>query len=242
LREFTRRLDEVKLQMQSVQTTLTGRKAGAAGENILREALRAFPVEWIRSPYYDVEFGVVLCDRRVIPIDSKFAATELLERFGQLQDEGEKTALANEIERRVLSRAREVSKYIDPSTTTTFAICAIPDSVYTLLRRAHLESYREYRVILLGYSMAVPYLLSMYDLTLKYIGQLDASRLEAFLASIEQSVKILKDNLENRVKEADTRLSNAYRDCIQAVGTIEGALAALKSSRVISYQPQETTV
>ncbi|GEM_PF-1978687 len=234
LRTFTSQLGDLKGKLESIHTTLTGRRSGLAGENILREALRFFPAEWIRSPYYDVEFGVVLFDRRIIPIDSKFTATELLEKLGELEDDGEKSSLADEIERRVLSRAREVSKYINPTATTTFAICAVPNSIHDLLKRAHIQSYREHRVMIMSYSMAVPFLLLMYDQSLKSMGQLDETRLEAFFASVEQSVRILQDNLENRVKEANTRLGNAYRDCVDAVSKIEGALVALKSSRVQS--------
>lgn len=234
LRELRERLESLRGQVERVSSTLTGRKSGLAGENILREALRHFPPEWVRSPYYDVEFGVVLYDHRVIPIDSKFAATELLERLGQLESDGDKNNCADEIERRVLNRAREVAKYIDPTATTSFAICAVPDSIYTLLRRAHIQSYKDYKVIIIGYSLAVPYLLSLYDLHLKSIGQFDEARLEAFLSSVAQNVGIIRENLENRVKEADVRLNNAYRDCVQAVSSIEGALVALKSSRVQS--------
>ncbi len=242
LREWTRQLSEVRGALDTVSTTLVGRRSGAAGENILREALRAFPVEWIRSPYYDVEFGFLLFDRRVLPLDSKFSATELLEQMERLEEAGQKAALSKEIERRILVRAKEVAKYIDPHATTTFAICAVPDSVYPMLKEAHIRSYQEYKVIIISYSLTVPFLLALYDMSLKSLGRLDERRLEAFLVSVEQSVKVLKDNLENKVKEANTRLSNAYRDCTQAVGTIEGALAALKSSQIPSPMEEETTL
>jgi len=235
LREFRCQLTEVNQRVGSVLSTLTGRKSGGAAENILREVLRVFPSEWVRAPYYDVEFGFRLFDHRVIPVDSKFAAAELLDRLGQAGD-GEREELAEQIERRILSRAREVAKYIDPNSTTTMAICAVPDSAYSLLKRAHLQSYREYRVIIMPYSMTVPVLLAIYDLHLKVVGQMDESRLEAFLVSVEQAVKTLNDTLENKVRDANARLSNAHRECVQAVSVIEGAVAALKSSRLQSLQ------
>jgi hypothetical protein len=119
------------------------------------------------------------------------------------------------------------------------AICAVPDSIYSMLRRAHIQSYTDHRVIIMPYSMTVPYLLSLYDVHLKYIGQVDEARLESFISAIEQAVKALKDALENKVRDANTRLGNAYRDCVAAVGTIEGSLAALRSSRVQSMQQEE---
>ncbi|MBI1953174.1 MAG: DNA recombination protein RmuC [Candidatus Omnitrophica bacterium] len=234
-----KKLHEISDRLGSVQSTLTGRKSGQAGENILREVLRVFPPEWIQSPYRDVEFGLVLFDRRVVPVDSKFTGIELLDQLGQSQNENEKAALAKEIERRILERAREVSKYLDPSSTTSVAVCAVPDSAYGLLRKAHYSSYKEYRVVLMPYSMTVPYLLSLYDLHLSNVGQIDEVRLEAFVASVEQAVKTLNEVMENKVKDAGTRVSNAYRECVQAIGVIEGALANLKSSRVQTLTQME---
>jgi hypothetical protein len=186
-----------------------------------------------------VEFGLVLFDGRIIPIDSKFAAIELLERYGQVDGDAERISLTQQIEQSILRRAKEVSKYIDPHATISVAICAIPDSAHTLLRRSHIQAYTDYRVILMPYSMTVPYLLSLYDLHLKSMGRLDETRLAAFICAVEQAVKALKDTLENKIKEANTRLSNAYRDCVQAVGAIEGSLAALRSTKVHSAQEEE---
>lgn len=239
LREFRGQLDQLTQELGDVSSTLTGRRSGMAGENILREALSRFPPEWVRSPYYDVEFGFVLFDRRVIPVDSKFSGAELLEQLGATEDDGEKIEISQQIERQVLSRAKEVAKYIDPHATTSVAICSIPDSAYSLLRRAHLQSYIDHRVIIVPYSMTVPYLLSLYDLHLKTIGQIDEACLETFVDSIEQAVKALKDTLENKVKEANARLGNAYRECVQAVSTIEGSLTALRAARVQTVSQKE---
>ena len=236
LKEFREQMKGVGKTLGSVYSTLTGRKSGGAGENILREALRAFPPDWVRAPYYDVEFGLVMPDRLVMPIDSKFAALELLERLGVSEDEREKAELADQIERQVLRRAREVAKYIDPHATTTLAVCAVPDAAYVVLRRAQFQAYQDYKVLITPYSMAVPFLLSMVDARLKYVGQLDEARLDAFVGSIEQAVKALKDTLENKFKDANTRLGNAYRDCVQSVSTMEGALAALKAGRTTTVE------
>jgi hypothetical protein len=121
------------------------------------------------------------------------------------------------------------------------AVCAVPDSAYGLLRKAHYTSYKEYRVVLMPYSMTVPYLLSLYDLHLSNIGQIDEAHLESFVSSVEQAVKTLNNALENKVKDAATRVSNAYAECVQAIGTIEGALAKLKSSRMEALQQMEVT-
>ncbi len=243
LQQSQRLLDGLDQKVTGIVSTLTGRKSGAAGENILRELLKLFPSEWVRSPYHDVEFGLTLFGGRVIPVDSKFSGAELLEQIGRVEGATEREVLAEQIERRILSRAREVAKYIDPGATTSFAICAVPDSAYQLLRKTHLQSYQEYRVIIMPYSMTVPYLLAMYHLNLKQVGQIDEAQVEEFVSSIDQAVKALRDSLENKVRDAHTRLGNAHRDCVQAVGAIETAVATLKSTRLHSVpQPEKLEV
>jgi len=236
LQAFSSKLATVEGELRKVSGVLAGRGSGGAGENILREALRLFPHEWVRSPFQiggkDVEFGLVLFDKRVVPIDSKFAATELLEQLERLGDDGEKGRLLRQIEDRVLRQAAEIGKYLDPSITTPFAICAVPDSVYRVLRGAHTRAYQDYRVIVMSYSTTIPVLLALYQLHLKYLGNLDEARLDACLSAIEAHVGMIRRNMENRVKDAQVQLGNAYQECLQAVGAIEGSVASLKAGRL----------
>lgn len=236
LQAFTNKLLLLETELRKVSGTLAGRGSGAAGENILREALQLFPQEWVRTHFQvggnDVEFGLALFDKRVVPIDSKFAATELLEQLERAANDVDKQRLQRQIEERVLKRAAEVGKYIDPSITTPFAICAVPDSVYRALRGAHTRAYQDYKVIVMAYSTTIPVLLALYDLHLKYVGSIDEVRLEACLSAIETHVGLIRNNLENRVKNAQVQLGNAYQECLQAVGAIEGSIASIKASRM----------
>ncbi len=230
------KLATLEMELRKVSGVLAGRNSGGAGENILREALRLFPSEWVRSPFQvggnDVEFGLVLFNKQVIPIDSKFAATELLEAMARPGDDGEKVRALKQIEDRVLKRAAEVGKYLDPSTTTPFAICAVPDSVYQVLRSAHLRAWQDYRVMVMSYSTTIPVLLALFHLHQKYAGTVDEAQLEACLSAIETQVVVIHKSLENKVKEAETRLGNAYAECSGALGMIEGSLAKVKASRL----------
>ena len=186
----------------------------------------------------DVEFGLVLYDRRVIPIDSKFAATEWLEQLEQAP-ESEKPRHLKMIEDRVLRRASEIAKYLDPTVTTPFAICAVPDSVHRVLRGAHTRAYQEYNILVMAYSTAIPVLLAIYQMHLKSIGQLDEARVEACLKAIETQVVAIRKNLENRVKDAQVQLGNAYQECMQALGAIEGSIASTKASRLEAVGTEE---
>ncbi len=236
LQNFTTQLTKLDAELRKVTGVLAGRGSGGAGENIVREALQLFPQEWVRTHVQiggnDVEFGLVLFDKRVVPIDSKFAATELLEQLEVAPNESDKQRLARQIEDRVLKRASEVGKYIDPSVTTPFAICAVPDSVYRALRLAHTRAFQDYKVMVMSYSTTIPVLLALYDLHLKYVGSIDEARLEACLSAIETQVGVIRKNLENRIKDAQVQLGNAYQESLQAVGAIEGSVASIKSSRM----------
>src|SRR6266516_2069296 len=62
-----------------------GRRAGRAGENVLRESLAHLPPSMVETDFRVngrvVEFGLVLRDGRRLPIDSKWPADQDLQRY-----------------------------------------------------------------------------------------------------------------------------------------------------------------
>ena len=60
-----------------------------------------------------VEFGLRLPNRLVLPIDSKWPATNLIERFLATEDPDERQRVKTRIEAAVRDKAKEVRKYID---------------------------------------------------------------------------------------------------------------------------------
>ena len=92
---------------------------GVAGENILEFVFAKLPAEWqvrnFRVGNKSVEFGLRLPNNLILPIDSKWAATNLIEQFVNCDNPDEQQKLKAQIESAVLSKAKEVKKYIDPS-------------------------------------------------------------------------------------------------------------------------------
>jgi DNA recombination protein RmuC len=240
--EARRRMEEeVQASARRIETVLLGsRSRGAAGENILQDAFREFPPDMIETNYRVngkvVEYALVLANSRRLPIDSKWPSPELLDRLGQdAGDPSQGAALAAEVERVLKAKVREVRQYIDPSCTLAFAVAAVPDPVFNACRRGHLEAYRE-GVILMPYSMTVPYVLALFRLHLQYARSIDLENLEGYLLQLEDGLQGLDRSLENSISRGSIMIQNAFSDCKRTVGQMRGALAALRAVPGVSSE------
>ncbi|MDQ6710030.1 MAG: DNA recombination protein RmuC [Candidatus Dormibacteraeota bacterium] len=233
--EERRRMDEdVQASARRIETVLLGsRTRGAAGENILQDAFRQFPPEMIDMNFRVngkvVEYALVLANGKRLPIDSKWPSPDLLDRLAEdLRDPASEAAVVQEIERVLRGKVREVKQYIDPACTLAFAVAAVPDPVFNACRRGHLEAYRE-GVILMPYSMTVPYILALFRLHLQYARSIDLENLEGYLQQIDDNVAALDRVLENSISRGSTMIQNAFTDCKRNLGQMRGAIAALRS-------------
>jgi DNA recombination protein RmuC len=210
------------------------KQKGTAGENIIREALSVFPPEMICSNFRvrgkEVEFGLVLSNKKVMPIDSKWPSTESLESIAKEQDPDELQRLSHRAQKEVSKRVSEVSQYLDPNTTTPWAIASIPDSVYSLCKDAHIDAYSK-NVILVSYSMLLPYLLMFFSLHLQYASSIDMENLAHYLIDIKRNVEQLAEILENKVERAQTMLANASTEYRQIIGSIKGSISSLETQK-----------
>ena len=57
-------------------------------------------------------------------------------------DAPRRAQLTAQVEREVERRVREVSQYIDPATTSPFALAVIPDAAYDVCRGAIVGAHR----------------------------------------------------------------------------------------------------
>ena len=233
--EERRRMEEdVQASARRIETVLLGsRTRGAAGENILQDAFRQFPAEMIDMNFRVngkvVEYALILANGKRLPIDSKWPSPELLDRLGEaMQDPAREAALVQEIERILRLKVRDVRQYIDPAATIGFAVAAVPDPIFNACRRAHLEAYRE-GVILMPYSMTIPYVLALFRLHLQYARSIDLENLEGYLQQIDDNVTALDRLLENSIARGSTMIQNAFNDAKRNVGQMRGALAALRA-------------
>jgi len=204
---------------------------GSAGENIVGMMFSKLPPEWqVRNFSVGnkvVEFGIRLPNGLVLPIDSKWAASGLLEEFVICEDLKERQKIKSQIQSVVLDRAAEIKKYIDPNLTSNFGIAAVPDSVFELCSEI-LPDLIQLNVVLISYSMFQPYLLLVFQTTLKTLKTLDLKKLDAYLLSTEESMKTLQEELEGRFSRALVMLDNSRADMSASLSKLRAGLAGLQ--------------
>ncbi len=231
------RQDMERRTMESIrrlETVIAGTQSkGAAGENILEAVFARLPPEWqlrnFRVGNKTVEFGLRLPNGLVLPIDSKWTATALLERFAAARDVAEQQRLKRRIEREVLHKAQEVQKYLDPRLTTTFGVAVVPDAIYDLCTGIQAEAFR-LNVVLISYSLFVPYLLMVFQTTLKSAHSIDMQKLEAYLADVQEHLDRLQGELEGRFSRAIRMLTNSRNEMSTHLSQIRGGLTGLQVS------------
>jgi DNA anti-recombination protein RmuC len=190
---------------------------------------------WVKGRV--VEFGLRLPGGKLLPIDSKWTSGSALEEMALPDLEPARRAqLATQVEREVEKRAREVSQYIDPVTTAPFALAAVPDGAYAACRAAFAEAHRR-NVILVGYSMALPYLLAVYQMHLQFARSVDMENLQACLMEVDRQLDGLEAALENKLQRAVTMLGNAYQDGKQTVARIRAAVQGIQASERLDSLP-----
>ena len=220
--ESIRRLEQVIAGTQS---------KGSAGENILEVVFARLPIEWqarnFRVGGKTVEFGLKLPNNLIMPIDSKWAATNLLEQFLATEALDEQQRLKKMIEDMVLQKAKEVRKYIDPSITVNFGVAVIPDAIYDLCAGIQCDVF-ELNVVLVSYSMFIPYLLLVFQTVLKTSQSIDLQKLDAYLQTAQENIKALQEELDGRLSRAITMLSNSRDDMRAHLGKISGSLTGLQ--------------
>jgi hypothetical protein len=230
--ERVRREDEISAVTRRIERVLVGaRTRGESGENILADAFAEFPPEMMDRDFRVggkvVEYAIILPNKKRLPVDSKWSGTETVERIRQETDPERIKRLESELEREVERKLTEVAAYIDPSSTTTIAIAAVPDSIYGHCRKVHIEGFKR-GVLIMAYSMVVPYVLALYHLHLQMARSIEYENLEAYLMKIERSLDEIDKVMENRLARAGAMVSNAYTECKQIIGTMRAATAFLR--------------
>lgn len=204
---------------------------GMSGEEILRETFKKLPPEMIETNFQVrgkiVEFALVLPNGKKLPIDSKWPAGNLLVALEKEESQEKRKEIIEEIDKEVIRRIKEVKQYIDPTLTWSQAIAALPDSVYSVCRQAHLKA-REENVILIPYSMVLPLLLYMYRLHLQYAISIDIENLQNHLIAISKELDEMENILENKIYRGVTMISNAYSDYKKAISKVRSSIVELK--------------
>ena len=235
LQAYTRARHDLERQttesIRRLETIIAGTQSkGAAGENIIEYAFSKLPPSWqVRNFAVGnkrVEFGLRLASNLVLPIDSKWPATGLVEQFAVSRDVAEQRRLKNDINRAVLEKAREVQQYLSPNITTRFGIAAVPDAVYDLCPYTQVEALK-IGVVVISYSMFLPYLMLVFETMLQTTQRVDLDRLETCLDAAQGCVQTMQEELEGRFARAVTMLANSRNDLSAGLGKVSSALASV---------------
>lgn len=213
-----RQMDQAADSLKRLEAVVAGSGSrGVAGENILARALAQLPPDLLEVNVAFgnkiVEYALRLPGGRLLPIDSKWTSVGALERLAVTQDPQERKRLADQVIRDVRGRIREMGKYLDPERTLSMALLAVPDAVYEAAPEVHGEGYRE-GVLVVPYSLALPYVLALYRLTLRFGSTVDTDQLAARLRTLDESLRRVGEEVEGRLSRGLVQIENA-RDALR---------------------------
>ena len=227
--------DEARASLRRLESVIAGSSTrGAAGENILEETLKHLPPEMLQRNVWVggkvVELALRLPGGKLLPIDSKWVSSNALEQLAEPGlDAPRRAQLTAQVEREVERRVREVSQYIDPATTSPFVLAVIPDAAYDVCRGSIVSAHQRH-VMVVGYAMALPYLLTLYQLHLQFARSVDMEKLQSALIDVERHLDTLESVLENKLQRAVTMLQNAYGEGKQVSARIRASAQSVQVS------------
>ncbi len=212
-----RQADVAADSLRRLEAVLAGSASrGLAGENLLARALLQLPPDLleVNAAFGGkvVEYALRLPGGRLLPIDSKWTSVVLLEQWEDASP-GERKRLAEEIGRDVKAKTREMAKYLDPERTLALGLVAVPDAVHEAAPEALVEGFRQ-GVLVVPYSLALPYVLGIYRLAVRFGAGAASSELPARLRNLEEALRRAEDEVESRLSRALVQLGNG-RDALR---------------------------
>jgi DNA recombination protein RmuC len=195
---------------------------GAAGENLLARSLCQLPPDLLETnlPLGNkvVEYALRLPGGRYLPIDSKWTGVPALAALPDASP-AERRRLQEQIARDLRLRIREVARYLDPERTIGLGLLAVPDALYGASPEAHGDGHRE-GVLVVPYSLALPFVLAIYRLALRFGCAVDGDRLAERLRTVDDALERSAGEVESRLSRSLVLLENA-RDALR--GDLAGA-------------------
>lgn len=209
----TRQLDRAADSLRRLEAVVAGSHSrGEAGESILARALGQLPPDLVEVdvPFEGkvVEYALRLPGGRLLPVDSKWTSARSLERLADAEDPAERLRHREQIARELRSRARELGKYLDPERTLAMGVLAVPDAAYAAVPEVLADGYRD-GVLIVPYSQALPYVLAVYRLAVRFGVSVDQDQLGARLRDLDRALGRLEDELEGRLARGLAQVGNA---------------------------------
>jgi DNA recombination protein RmuC len=213
-----RHIEQAADSLKRLEAVMMGSSTrGSAGENILARALSQLPPDLLEVNVSFgsriVEFALRLPGGRYLPIDSKWTSLAVLERLEVVEAAPERRKLVEQVLRDLRGKIREMSKYLDPERTLGLGLLAVPDAVHEAGLEAAGEGYR-LGIVVVPYSLALPYILALYRLTLRFGAAVDTDQLTHRLRFLEEILRGAADEVESRLSRSLVQLQNA-RDALR---------------------------
>lgn len=227
----TRQLDYATDALRRLEAVVAGSSSrGAAGENLLAKSLGQLPPDLL---LHDVAFGgriveyaLRLPDGRYLPVDSKWTSVGALEALETAENAAARRPLLLAVSRDLRARVREVAKYLDPERTVSLAVLAVPDAVHAAAPEVHAEGWGE-GVLVVPYSLALPFVLTVYRLALRFGAVADQDALRSRLHVIDEALRSIEEEIEGRLSRGLVQVQNA-RDALRGhASEARGASARL---------------
>jgi DNA recombination protein RmuC len=199
--------------LRRVEHVIAGTKSrGMAGENILAGILAQLPPE-LRETNLTinnkvVEFAFRLPNDKVLPIDSKWPSMAALEKLAETEDPEARRPLIEAIQSEVKKKVKEAAKYLDPDRTIHLGVVVVPDAVFDLCFEVHVEAFKQ-GIVIVSYSQALPYLLSLLQVIVRFSTKIDAARLSSALKTIADALEKMEGEVEGRLARSLTQLENS---------------------------------
>jgi len=217
------RLEEEIVEISNI---LRGRRGGAAAERIVDELLSVFPEGWVKQNVHlgggKVEFAVVLPGDYYVPLDSKFVGAEILAK----QDYEADQKNFQKIQRNIREQAKKIVEYLSDPKVPGFGIAAVPDSVYAMCRSAIREVASEHQVVLVPYSLLVPFVLSLYLIAQRLGISVRSTDTSQLIGSARDALRRARASLENMTNEISA-LEGQQKKALKELRNAERALNAL---------------
>jgi DNA recombination protein RmuC len=235
-----RQLDQAGDSLRRLEAVLSGSSSrGAAGENILARALAQLPPDLlaVNAAFGAkvVEYALRLPGGRLLPIDSKWTGVSALEDLDGEDDPRERRRLADQVGRDLRCRIREMGKYLDPERTLSLGLLAVPDAVCEAVPEALGDGYRM-GVVVVPYSLALPYVLAVYRLALRFGCAIDTEQLAGRLGALEEALRRSSEEVESRLSRALVQIENS-RDALRGHLAAAARLASLASGPAVLPTP-----
>jgi DNA recombination protein RmuC len=229
-----RQIDQAADSLRRLEAVVAGSSSrGQGGESVLGRALGQLPPDMLeRNVTFEgkvVEFALRLPDGRLLPIDSKWTSVASLERLADAEEPAERRRLEEQVAREVKTRMRELAKYLDPERTLALGVLAVPDAAYGAAPEVHADGYRQ-GVLIVPYSMALPYVLALYRLATRFGTAIDQDQLGARLRDIEGGLRRIEDEVEGRLARGLVQIGNARDAVRENLSEAQGAVRRLVRS------------